>query len=179
MTLSPQDTLPASAQKVQEALTARGHGEPVVLFDESTRTSAEAAAAIGCTVAQIAKSLVFKTKPSQRPVLVIASGVNRVNEKAVGTVLAEQTGGEKIGRADAAFVREATGFAIGGVPPLAHSGPEGAEGESIRSILIVIDQDLLQYDEIWAAAGTPNAVFRLTPEALVSMTGGIVAAIAA
>ena len=161
--------LPASALKVQEALRARGHDGPIVTFDESTRTAADAASAIGCTVAQIAKSLVFRTKTSGRAVLVIASGANRVDEKAVAGVLADRTGGEKIGRADAAFVREATGFAIGGVPPLGHVTP----------ILIVIDQDLLQYEEIWAAAGTPNAVFKTSPEALVSLTGGKVAAIAA
>ena len=179
MALTPPDALPASAVKVQEALRTLGHDQPVVQFDESTRTSADAAAAIGCTVAQIAKSLVFRTKTSNPPVLVIASGANRVNEKAVARVLADRTGGEKIGRADAAFVRAATGFAIGGVPPVGHEPAQDAEAGSARSILIVIDQDLLQYEEIWAAAGTPNAVFRATPAALAAMTGGIVADIAA
>lgn len=164
----PADALPASALKVQAALRARGHDGPVVTFAESTRTSAEAAAAIGCTVGQIAKSLVFKTKATGRPVLVIASGANRVDEKAVAAVLSEQTGGEKIGRADAAFVRAATGYAIGGVPPVGHEAP----------ILIVIDRDLLHYEDIWAAAGTPNAVFRLSPATLEALTGGTVADIA-
>lgn len=179
MSGSANPALPASAAKVQAALQALGHDGTVVTFDESTRTSAEAATAIGCTVAQIAKSLVFKTKPGGRPVLVIASGANRVDEKAVARVLADQTGGEKIGRADAAFVRDSTGFAIGGVPPIGHSGAPSAGAEAGSAILIVIDQDLLQYQEIWAAAGTPNAVFRSTPSALVAMTGGTVAVIAA
>lgn len=160
--------LPASALKVQAALRARGHDGPVVTFSVSTRTSAEAAAAIGCTVGQIAKSLVFRTRGSGIPVLVIASGANRVDEKAVTAVLSEKTGGEKIGRADAAFVRAATGYAIGGVPPVGHEAP----------ILIVIDRDLLQYQEIWAAAGTPNAVFRLHPADLERLAGGTVADIA-
>ncbi|NBC33284.1 MAG: YbaK/EbsC family protein [Alphaproteobacteria bacterium] len=160
--------LPPSALKVQAALRARGHDGPVVTFAESTRTAAKAAAAIGCSVGQIAKSLVFRTKGSGTPVLVVASGGNRVDEKAVAAVLSVKTGGEKIGRADAAFVRAATGYAIGGVPPVGHEAP----------ILIVIDRDLLQYEEIWAAAGTPNAVFRLSPAALETLTGGTVADIA-
>lgn len=160
--------LPPNALRVQAVLRARGHDGPVVTFAESTRTSDEAAAVIGCTVGQIAKSLVFRTMGSGTPVLVIASGANRVDEKAVAAVLSAKTGGEKIGRADAAFVRAATGYAIGGVPPVGHAAP----------ILIVIDRDLLQYEEIWAAAGTPNAVFRLSPTALETLTGGTVADIA-
>jgi len=111
-------------------------------------------------VAQIAKSILFRGKASGRAVLVIASGVNRVDEKAVAALL-----GEKIGRADADFVRAATGFAIGGVPPLGHATPP----------VTLIDRDLLALDEIWAAAGTPNAVFRLTPQDLVAATAGRVA----
>ena len=182
MTTSPAPALPDSALRVQEALRAVGHDTPIVTFDESTRTAAEAAAAIGCAVAEIAKSVVFKTKASSWPVLVIASGINRVNEKAVARALADHIGGEKIGRADADFVRAATGFAIGGVPPIGHKRPAdgaGAGAGTAPPIRIVIDQDLLQYETIWAAAGTPNAVFRSTPAALVSMTGGLVAAIAA
>ncbi len=99
----------------------------------------------------------FRARRSGRPVLVIASGANRVDEKAVSALI-----GERIGRADAAFVRETTGFAIGGVPPIGHRAP----------LLTVIDRDLLAFQEIWAAAGTPNAVFRLTPEDLVALTGG-------
>lgn len=160
--------LPASAARVQEALRALGHEAQVVVFGESTRTSADAAAAIGCTVAQIAKSLVFRTKAGDRPVLVIASGVNRVNEKAVAALLADLTGGDKIGRADAEFVRARTGFAIGGVPPIGHAEPP----------FVAIDRDLMAYDTIWAAAGTPNAVFALKPAELAALTGGRVGAVA-
>ncbi len=152
--------LKESARRVQDALAARGFDFSVREFPKSTRTSAEAAAAIGCAVAQIAKSLVFRARASGRPVLVIASGVNRVDEKAVAALI-----GENIGRADADFVRAATGFAIGGVPPLGHDTPP----------VTLIDRDLLALDEIWAAAGTPNAVFRLTPQDLVAATAGQVA----
>lgn len=148
-----------SALKVQAAL---GDGFQVVEFDASTRTSEDAAAAIGCRVAEIAKSLVFKAA-SGRPVLVIASGTNRVDEKKVRALI-----GEKVGRADADFVRAATGYAIGGVPPIAHA----------TAPVVLIDADLETFATIWAAAGTPNAVFRLTPADLVRLTGGQVADIA-
>ncbi len=150
--------LSTSAQKVQDTLTERGFGTMQVMeLPASTRTSAEAAAAIGCSVAQIAKSLVFRGVQSGEPVLVIASGVNRVNEARIAAVL-----GEPIAKADADFVRAQTGFVIGGVPPVGHSRP-------LRTF---IDQDLRQYEEIWAAAGTPHAVFRLTPAELERLTGG-------
>jgi prolyl-tRNA editing enzyme YbaK/EbsC (Cys-tRNA(Pro) deacylase) len=149
--------LPSSAQKVQQALAALGFDLQVVELPASTRTAVEAAQAVGCQVGQIVKSLVFKGKRSERPVLVVASGVNRVNEKAIEALI-----GEPLGKADADFVREHTGFAIGGVPPVGHTEP----------LLTFVDEDLLQYGEIWAAAGTPNAVFRLTPPDLVRMTGG-------
>lgn len=152
----PQRLSP-SAQRVQEILLALGFSCQVTEMPQTTRTAVEAATAIGCTVAQIAKSLVFKTKQTGKPVLVIASGSNRVKEKKIETVL-----GERLDKADADFVREHTGFAIGGVPPVGHTS----------SFDIFIDEDLLRYQEIWAAAGTPFAVFRLTPEDLVKMTGG-------
>ena len=151
--------LKPSAQKVQDALWALGYKNQVIEFADSTRTAVEAAAAVGCTVGQIAKSLLFRGASSQRPLLVITSGSNRVHEKR-----AAQTIGEKLEKADADFVREATGFAIGGVPPFGHT----------QAVATFIDQDLFQYDEIWAAAGHPHAVFRLTPNELLSMTGGIV-----
>ena len=150
-------SLSTSAQRVQDALTKLGLTLQVVELPGRTRSAAEAAEAIGCTVGQIAKSLIFKTKGSERPVLVIASGPNRVNEKKIAALL-----GEKITKADADFVRQHTGFAIGGVPPVGHPG----------SIDTFIDEDLLAYDEIWAAAGTPHAVFRLSGEDLVRATGG-------
>ncbi|MDH3473435.1 MAG: YbaK/EbsC family protein [Rhodospirillales bacterium] len=157
--MTPGELKP-SARRVKAALAALGFGFEVREFPASTRTSAEAAAAVGCRLGQIAKSLVFRAKTSGRPVLVIASGANRVDEKKLGRLL-----GEKIGRADAGFVRAKTGFAIGGVPPVGHAEPPAT----------LIDRDLLAFDEIWAAAGTPNAVFRLTPDDLVKMTGGQVA----
>lgn len=148
----------AAAVRVQETLKGLGVEAQVREFGESARTAPEAAAACGVTVGQIAKSLVFLS--DGRPVLVVASGVNRVDEKR----LADLTGGI-IGRADAETVRKATGFSIGGVPPVGHVVP----------LEVYIDRDLLQYDRIWAAAGTPYAVFPLTPEELVRITGGRVA----
>ena len=150
--------LKPSAQKVQDALNALGFQDFTVLeLPASTRSAAEAAQAIGCQVGQIAKSLVFKTKNSQRPLLVIASGVNRVDVKRIGDLT-----GVKIANADADFVRQQTGFTIGGVPPVGHSQP----------LDTFIDADLLAYDHLWAAAGTPHAVFQLTPDDLVRITGG-------
>lgn len=152
-------SLSSSALKVQQALNAIGLQLEVVELPSSTRTSVEAAQAVGCQVGQIAKSIVFQTVSSHTPVLVIASGPNRVNE----SIIAEHVG-EPIGKADADFVRQRTGFVIGGVPPLGH----------IEPIQTFIDQDLLQYPEIWAAAGTPHAVFRLNPADLPCMTGGLI-----
>ena len=146
-----------SARRVQEALAARGFDFEVREFPESTRTSAEAAAAIGCAVGEIAKSLVFRGAETGEAVLIIASGANRVDPAKAEALL-----GEAIGRADADFVRAATGFAIGGVPPLGHDRP----------LVTLIDEDLLAFEVIWAAAGTPNAVFRLSPSDLSDLTGG-------
>ena len=148
-----------SSEKVQNVLNDFGLNLNVVEFSESCRTSQEAADSIGCTVGQIAKSLIFKGKISGKPILIIASGANRVNEKKV-----KEYTGEKLEKADAEFVLEHTGFAIGGVPPVGHKYP----------IDTYIDEDLMQYEEIWAAAGNPNAVFRLTPEILVKITNGTV-----
>ena len=158
----PAALRPAAA-RVQRLLAERGLETEVIEFSETTRSSLEAATQIGCEVAQIAKSLVFRAKPSGRPVLVIASGANRVSEKAIEALL-----GEKIGKADADFVRDKTGFAIGGVAPIGHDTPPAT----------FIDEDLLRLETIWAAAGTPFAVFRLTPADLVRITGGQVAKIA-
>ena len=149
--------LSPSAQKVQDALHTLGLSLEVVELPGSTRTAVEAAEAIGCEVGQIVKSLVFKGKRSGKPVLVIASGPNRVNEKVIEGLI-----GEPLGKADADFVREQTGFVIGGVPPVGHA----------RLMETFVDSDLLQYDEIWAAAGTPHAVFRLAPPDLLKMTQG-------
>lgn len=155
--------LSASAAKVQAALAARGFPFEVQELAESTRTAVEAAAAVGCSVGQIAKSIVFRATGSGRAVLVISSGANRVDESAVGALL-----GETLGKADADFVRRETGFVIGGVPPVGHDNP----------IVTFIDENLLGYDEIWAAAGTPFAVFRLEPGRLAELTAGTVARVA-
>jgi len=134
----------------------------VLELPDSTRTAQEAADAIGCEVAQIAKSIIFRRKSANAPLLVVASGVNRVNEKKIAAEI-----GDKLEKADADFVRERTGFVIGGVAPVGHAEP----------IMTVIDEDLLQFETLWAAAGHPKAVFRLTPDQLVEMTGGRIAAV--
>jgi prolyl-tRNA editing enzyme YbaK/EbsC (Cys-tRNA(Pro) deacylase) len=152
-----KDMLSKSAQSVQDALSKKGIDTTVVELPSSTRTAEEAAKSIGCEVGQIVKSLLFRTKSSQRPILILASGINRVNEKAVAKHI-----GEEIGKADADFTREVTGFAIGGIPPIGHKQP----------IETYIDEDLLQHQEVWAAAGTPNAVFNLEAKALQDLTQG-------
>jgi len=151
-----------SARKIQEALNALGAETEVVELPASTRTADEAAAAIGCSVAQIAKSIIFRRANTSKAILVIASGVNRIDETKISELI-----GEPLAKADAKFVREKTGFFIGGVPPLGH--PE--------RLCTLIDEDLFVLNEIWAAAGTPNSVFRLTGEALVKLTDGTVMAV--
>ena len=162
--MSAEDTtsapaLSGSAARVAAELGRLGLAAEVVELPDSTRTAAEAAAAIGCDVAQIAKSLVFRAAGSDRPVLVIASGANRVDTSLVAAAL-----GEAVGRADPDWVRQATGFAIGGIPPVAHRTPP----------VVYIDEDLMALPAVWAAAGTPHAVFRLLPADLPRITGGTV-----
>ncbi len=152
--------LKPSAQRVQEALAARGLDIQVQELTATARSAAEAAAAVGCQVGQIAKSLVFRGRSSGQAILVIASGANRVDLAKVEALL-----GEPLDKADADFVRQQTGFAIGGIPPLGHDRP----------LTTVIDEDLLRFDRIWAAAGHPNAVFPATPPQLVALTNGRVA----
>jgi prolyl-tRNA editing enzyme YbaK/EbsC (Cys-tRNA(Pro) deacylase) len=147
-----------SAQSVQDRLTESGLDFQVLELADSTRTANDAAVAIGCTVAQIVKSLIFKTTETGKPVLVLASGPNRVNEKTI-----ERHMGEKIEKADADFARSITGFAIGGIPPIGHQTP-------IEHIFI--DEDLLPLGDLWAAAGTPHAVFNLKAEHLQNLTKG-------
>jgi prolyl-tRNA editing enzyme YbaK/EbsC (Cys-tRNA(Pro) deacylase) len=146
-----------SIQKVQETLLSLGVEIKIVEFQDSTRTSAEAAARIGCHIGQIVKSLVFRGRVSGKPLLILTSGSNRVDEGPISQLF-----GETIIRAEAEFVRKSTGFAIGGVPPVGHLQP----------LKTYIDEDLLQYDKIWAAAGTPNSVFEIAPSTLVRVTGG-------
>jgi prolyl-tRNA editing enzyme YbaK/EbsC (Cys-tRNA(Pro) deacylase) len=151
--------LPPAAERVRKAAEAIGLTISVKVMPAATRTAEEAAAACGCTVGQIIKSLIFKGKESERPYLLLVSGTNRVNEKAVGARL-----GEAIVRPDADFVRTATGFAIGGVAPIGHTPP----------LVPYLDAALLQYGTVWAAAGTPNAVFEVDPKALRDATGAVV-----
>jgi prolyl-tRNA editing enzyme YbaK/EbsC (Cys-tRNA(Pro) deacylase) len=153
MALSP------TAQRVQDVLTARGFACQVIEFAQSTRTSQDAADRAGCSLGQITKSLIFKAKDSGKAILVLTSGANRVDEKRLG-----ELAGEPVTRPDADFVRNTTGFAIGGVPPLGHATP----------METYLDEDLMQYPTIWAAAGTANAIFELTPQQLEQMTGGAV-----
>lgn len=152
-------TLSASARRVQSALRLLGYTPQVVELPQSTRSASEAAQAIDCLVVQIVKTLIFRAVPSDRAIVVLASGVNRVDVTLVSAWL-----DETITKADADFVRQRTGFVIGGVPPIGYDHP----------LVTVIDRDLLQYKELWAAAGTPHAVFKLSPDDLVNMTGGTV-----
>jgi len=156
------DTLPDTAQRVADLLAALGHDQPVVLLPASGKTSAEAAAGLACSVAEIAKSIVFRRLSDDAAVMVIASGANRVDEQKVTAIVGA------VGRADARFVKERIGYAIGGVCPIGH----------LEKTLMLIDQDLLQFDSVWAAAGHPHAVFNLTPQQLVALTGAQVADVA-
>ena len=145
------NTLPAAAARVQAVADSLGLAIAVQSMPDSTRTAAEAAAACGCGVGQIVKSLVFQGKDTGRPLLLLVSGANRVDEKGVAVTV-----GEQLVRPDAGFVRTVTGFAIGGIPPFGHATP----------LATWIDEDLLQYEVVWAAAGTPNAVFAVDPAQL-------------
>ena len=151
--------LSPSAQKVQDALNELGYDYTVIEYAESTRTAQEAAERAGCELGQIVKSLIFKGKTTGKPILVLTSGANRVDEKRISDYA-----GEAIGRAEADFVRNVTGYAIGGVPPLAHA----------QEMETYLDEDLMQFGTVWAAAGTPNAIFELTPDALQKITGAYV-----
>lgn len=155
-------TLSSASQRIQDLLTSLGFDYRVIELPDTTRTAVEAANTVGCTVGQIAKSLIFRGKRTGKPILIIASGSNRVNEKRIAEYI-----GEPIEKANAHFVRSTTGFAIGGVPPLGH----------LQDIRTFIDEDLLQYERIWAAGGTPNSVFQLDTKDLQDMTGGQVVAI--
>ncbi|MBR7793987.1 YbaK/EbsC family protein [Undibacterium sp. FT147W] len=162
MTMSTENALPDTAQRVASLLRELGHDQPVVMLPESGRTSAEAAAGLGCSIAEIAKSIVFRRVADDAAVMVVASGSNRVDEKKVAAIVGA------LAKADARFVREKIGYAIGGVCPVGH----------LQKSVMLIDQDLLQYPKVWAAAGHPHAVFSLTPQQLVAMTAAPVADIA-
>ena len=148
-------TLSPSAQKVQQWLRANGSDATIVEHEHPGRTAAEAAALMNCDVAQIAKSIIFKSATTARSVLGITSGANRVDEKKVAALL-----GGPLAKADANFVREQTGFATGGVPPVAHT-TQGA---------VLMDEDLLRFERVFAAGGTPHAMFAIDPAALLKLS---------
>ncbi|MBT8357578.1 MAG: YbaK/EbsC family protein [Desulfobacterales bacterium] len=152
-----ESELSHSAKRVQDFLSVRGFSFEVKELPGSTRTAQEAADSIGCTVSQIAKSLVFREKKANRPILVIASGSNRVDMKKI-----QKSTGLKLGKADGKFVKDRVGYAIGGVPPVGHNEP----------LETLLDEDLKKYETIWAAAGTPFAVFQLKPADLEFLTKG-------
>lgn len=157
MAAAPPKPLPASAQRVQQALDAAGTGSRVIELSVAARTSQQAAEALGIEVGQIAKSLIFRAVPSGRAVLVIAAGDRRVDESRISALL-----GEAIERATPEFVREHSGFAIGGVAPLAHAKP----------MATFIDASLRRFDVVWAAGGTPHCVFPIDPADLLRVSGG-------
>ena len=153
--MQEEQQIKGSARKVQEALRALGISSTVREMPASTRTAKDAAEAIGCTVGQIAKSLVFRCTNSGKPILIIASGTNRVNERTMAGVV-----GEPIERATPEFVRDVTGYAIGGIPPVGHD----------QQLPIWMDKALLAFERIWAAAGTPESVFDIRPDELAIIT---------
>ena len=156
--MAASDTAGGSVERVRAALAAAGHPDTITTFPAGTRTAADAAAAVGCTVAQIAKSIVFRA--GGRAAVVITSGANRVDTRRAEAAL-----GVRLARADADWVRETTGFAIGGVSPVGHLAPP----------LLLLDEDLLALDPVWAAAGSPSHVFRTSAAELRRMTGAAVA----
>lgn len=153
------ESRPEGFRRVTRALAERGHPHAPRWLDASARTSQEAADALGVQVGQIAKSVIFRRKADGAAVLVVTSGDRRVDEKKVAALVGP------VGRADADFVKTATGFSIGGVAPLAHANPP----------VTLVDRDLFRFDVIWAAAGHPNGVFELTPAQLEALTGAPVA----
>lgn len=162
MNTEMESRLPETAQRVADLLQTLGHDKPVVLLKSTGRTSAEAAQGLGCDVAEIAKSIVFRRLSDDAAVMVIASGANRVDESKVAAIVGA------IGKADAKFVKERIGYAIGGVCPIGH----------VEKSVMLIDGDLLQLGSIWVAAGHPHAVFNLTPTQLQAMTAAPIADVA-
>ena len=161
--MAEQERLPEGALRVGTWLHARGHAHAPVLLDAAARTAQQAADALGVALGQIAKSIIFRRKGDDAAVLVITSGDRRVDERKLGALVC--SGGSRLGRADAEFVKQRTGFSIGGVAPVAHAMP----------CVTLIDRELFRFADIWAAAGHPHAVFRLAPQDLVLLTGAPVA----
>ena len=156
--------LSEAAQRVQDTLRAAGFANQVLELEVPVRTAVAAAEAVGCRPEQIVKSLVFRRSATGEPLLVVASGAHRVSEAKLETLA-----GESLTMGDPKFVREVTGYAIGGIPPVGHA----------RTIETLVDEHLLTLDGLWAAAGHPNSLFPLTPDELVKMTRGRVAEVAA
>lgn len=156
---SELQALPDGVQRVAAFLQERGHAHLPVMLDGAARTAQQAADALGVELGQIAKSIVFRRKADDVAVMVVTSGDQRVDERKVEALVCPD--GQRLGRADAAFVKAKTGFSIGGVSPVAHAAP----------LIILVDQSLFRFDEVWAAAGHPNAVFSLTAEALLRLSG--------
>ncbi|QDL36239.1 YbaK/EbsC family protein [Rhodoferax sediminis] len=165
-TPAPASFLPEGVRRVAAALQAQGHPHAPVMLDDAARTAQQAADALGIAVGQIAKSIIFRRIPDDAAVLVVTSGDRRVDEKKVAALVC--AGGGKLGRADAEFVKASTGFSIGGVSPLAHA----------TKPVTLIDQELFRFAEIWAAAGHPHGVFKLSPHDLQRLTGAPVADVA-
>lgn len=159
-------SLPEGVQKVAAFLETKGHPHLPVMLDGAARTAQQAADALGVELGQIAKSIVFRRKSDDMAVLVVTSGDRRVDERKLEAVVCPD--GKRVGRADAAFVKARTGFSIGGVSPVAHAG----------EVLMLIDRSLMRFEEVWAAAGHPHAVFRLMPQALELLTGSAVVDVA-
>jgi prolyl-tRNA editing enzyme YbaK/EbsC (Cys-tRNA(Pro) deacylase) len=155
--------LPRSSRRVHDALVGLGLPADIHRLADSTRTAPEAAAAVGCELGAIVKSLVFRGTSSGDPLLALVSGSNRADEALVADAV-----GEPVERPDAAYVREATGYSIGGIPPVGHPAP----------LRMVVDEDLLRFETVWAAAGNPHAVFPIAPDVLVRATGAVVTRLA-
>jgi prolyl-tRNA editing enzyme YbaK/EbsC (Cys-tRNA(Pro) deacylase) len=160
--MTTDQILPESVQRVAGLLRDMGHPSRIVMLPESGKTSAEAAAGLGCSIGEIAKSIVFRRLSDNVAVMVVTSGINRVDEKKVAALVGA------LGKADAKFVREKIGYAIGGVSPIGHT----------EKSVMLIDQDLMHYCVVWAAAGHPRAVFSLSPAQLQAMTAAPVADVA-
>jgi prolyl-tRNA editing enzyme YbaK/EbsC (Cys-tRNA(Pro) deacylase) len=157
------EKLPEDCSRVKQYLADHGVENEVRVLADSTRTAEEAALALGCTPAQIIKSLIFRAKVSDRPVLVLTCGDSRVNEKKVAALI-----GEKIGRADAGFVQARTGFAVGGVAPFAHS----------EQPIVVVDSSVQRFVRVWASAGSAHSMFEIATDSLIRLVGGPVADVA-
>lgn len=151
--------LPEGVQRVAAVLEAKGHPHMPVMLDDAARTAQQAADALGIALGQIAKSIIFRRKSDDMAVLVITAGDQRVDERKVEALVCPD--GKRLGRADAEFVKTRTGFSIGGVSPLAHATPP----------VTLVDQSLFRFEEIWAAAGHPHGVFKLSPQQLADLTG--------